>query len=70
MCLLFNIPREGMEYLPYTALEMIKDKMIFSPKYNSHTKMFKKNNHVVAFCNETPDMSKMSADHYSILTVN
>ena len=62
----FNIPREGMEYLPYTTLEMIKDKMIFSPKYNSTTKMFKKNNHVVVFCNEIPDMGKMSANLYIV----
>ena len=31
---LFNIPRKGMEYLPYTVLEMIKNRMIFRPNYN------------------------------------
>lgn len=62
---LFNVPRQGMEYLQYTILEQIKDRMVFSPKYNSRTKILPKA-HVVVFCNEHPDLDKMTPDRYNI----
>lgn len=62
----FNIPRGGMEFLQYTILEQLKDRMIFSPKYNSSMKFLTTVPHVVVFCNEMPDMNKMSADRYII----
>lgn len=64
----FNIPRGGMEYLQYTILEQLKDRMVFSPKYNSRMKYLVKTPHVVVFCNEDPDMTKMSDDRYVIRT--
>ncbi len=64
---MFNIPRGGMEYMSYTVLEQLKDRMVFSPKYNSQLKEWHKNTHVVVFCNEMPDMSKMSDDRYYII---
>lgn len=64
---LFNMPRGGMEYLQYTILEQLKDRMIFSPKYNSQTKILWKQCHVVVFCNEAPDETKMSADRFNIV---
>jgi Putative viral replication protein len=63
---LFNIPRGGIEMLQYGILEGLKDRMIFSPKYNSITKILNHHVHVVVFCNENPDMGKMSADRYLI----
>lgn len=60
---LFNVPRGGMQFLQYTILEQIKDKMVFSPKYNSTTKMIPEA-HVCVFCNEYPDMNKMTHDRY------
>lgn len=62
----FNVPRGGMEFMPYTVLEQIKDRVLFSPKYNSRCKTFKKPNHVVVFCNEMPDLNKMSTDRYYV----
>lgn len=64
----FNVPRGGMEYLQYTILEQLKDQMIWSPKYNSCTKFLVTRPHVVVFCNEDPDMDKMSSDRYDIRT--
>lgn len=66
----FNVPRGGMEYLPYTILEQIKDRLVFSPKYNSRTKTFLKPTHVCVFCNEMPDLSRMSQDRYVIKNFN
>ena len=62
----FNVPRGGMEYFPYSILEQLKDRMVFSPKYNSCMKFLAKTPHVLVFCNEMPDMNKMSIDRYVI----
>lgn len=62
----FNVPRGGMEYLQYTILEQLKDRIVFSPKYNSKTKFLSHVPHVVVFCNEMPDYTKMSVDRYQV----
>ena len=67
---LFNIPRGGMDYLNYTVLEQIKDKMVFSPKYNSRTKIFRTNTHVIVFCNEEPNLTKMTRDRFHCVNLN
>jgi len=63
---LFNVPRGGMEHLRYEILEQLKDRMVFSPKYESSTKLLEHNCHVVVFCNEDPEPGKMSDDRYVI----
>lgn len=63
---LFNLPRGGIEFLQYAVLEQLKDRVIFSPKYASVTKVLKYISHVVVFCNEEPDMFKMTNDRYVI----
>lgn len=62
----FNIPRSGMEFFQYTVVEQIKDRMVFSTKYQSCMKTLAYVPHVVVFTNEYPDMTKMSADRYVI----
>lgn len=61
-----NVPRGQMEFLQYAILEQLKDRMVFSPKYNSCVKVITKTPHVVVFSNEYPDMSKLSNDRYNI----
>lgn len=63
---LFNLPRGGIEYLQYTILEQLKDRIVFSPKFHSTTKVLKYVVHVVVFCNEDPDLTKMTSDRYVI----
>jgi len=63
---LFNIPRGNAEYLNYGLLEMLKDRMVLSPKYESTMKILHNVPHVVVFMNEEPDMTKMSADRYNV----
>lgn len=63
----FNVPRGGMEFLQYTILEQLKDRVVFSPKYASRTKMLGAIPHVVVMCNEQPDLTKMTADRYDII---
>lgn len=65
---LFDIARGGMEFLPYGLLEKLKDRYVFSPKYESQLKILKHKPHVFVFCNEHPDMTKMTADRYIVTT--
>lgn len=57
---LFDIPRGGMEYFSYTVVEKLKDQVVFSGKYQSGTKILPAPVHVVVFCNEEPDETKMT----------
>ena len=66
---LFNIPRCQMEYLQYAILEQLKDRVVFSPKYNSTTKLIRSKCHVVVFCNERPDYTKLSEDRINLITL-
>jgi Putative viral replication protein len=66
---LFDIPRRGMEFFQYNVVEKIKDRVIFSSKYKSVTKILSKDSHVIVFCNEYPDMEAMTADRYLITNI-
>lgn len=61
-----NVSRGQMDFLQYSVLEMLKDRVVVSPKYDSRTKILKSVPHVVVMCNEVPDMSKLSSDRYKI----
>lgn len=65
-CFLFDIPRGGMQFLQYDVLEMLKDGLVFSPKYQSMMKELHKKAHVVVFCNEAPEREKMSRDRFVV----
>lgn len=64
-----DCPRSQMEYLQYTVLEQMKDTMIGSGKYESTLKVLRKVPWVLVFCNENPDMTKLSVDRYVIKTI-
>ena len=66
---LFDIPRGQMEFLQYPVLEMLKNRMVYSPKYASQMKFLLKTPHVVVFSNEHPDEATMSADRYEIKVI-
>lgn len=63
---LFDIPRTCMQYLQYSILEQLKDQMVFSPKYESQSKILLHKCHVVVFSNEEPDRTTMSSDRYKV----
>lgn len=63
---LIDCPRSQSEYLQYSVLEMLKDRLVMSNKYGSKMKVLSKIPHVVVFMNEEPDMEKLSADRYAI----
>lgn len=67
MIFFINVPRGSMEFLQYTVLEQLKDRIVFSTKYTTRTKVFPTNVHVVIFSNENPDMTAMTNDRYVII---
>ena len=67
---LFDLPRSASEFLPYVLLEQLKDRRIFSNKYESRMKVLPFTPHVCVFTNEYPDMTKLSSDRYDIIVWN
>lgn len=61
----FNITRDLEERINYSALEAIKDGLVFSGKYESKTKVFNCP-HVFVFANFEPRLDAMSADRWII----
>nr|QKV51269.1 putative replication associated protein [Crucivirus sp.] len=55
----------------YAVLEHIKNRLLFSPKYESQTKVSEdfKSVHVVCFSNAPPDVSKLSQDRWNVYRI-
>ena len=66
---IFYLCRSQMDHFNYEALESMKNGLIFSPKYESKTKIFDIP-HVLVFANWLPDQSKLSEDRWNIHTIN
>lgn len=64
--ILFNITRDLEERFNYSAVEAIKDGIIFSGKYESKTKIFN-SPHVYIFANFKPRLDAMSEDRWNII---
>lgn len=62
----FDLPRCSQEHFQYRIIEQLKNRRVFSTKYQSRMKVLDKVPHVVVFTNEYPDMTKLSADRYEI----
>jgi hypothetical protein len=56
------------EFIQYDFLEEIKNRYVFSGKYNSRIKSLEMN-HLVVMMNELPDETKLSADRYNITMI-
>ncbi len=66
---LFDVPRGQMEFFQYSVVEMIKDRMIFSAKYQSGMKVLPSVPYVAVFSNEEPNMDALTGDRYNIINV-
>lgn len=66
---LFDYTRDHEEYVNYGVLEMFKDGMVVSSKYESTVKMVNPP-HVIVFANFEPDRSKMSADRWDVTNLS
>lgn len=67
---IFDLARSQEEKLDgvYMAIECFKNGRIFSPKYHSHTKVFRVP-HVIIFANFAPDKTKLSEDRWKVHNV-
>lgn len=66
---IFDLPRAyEMNAALYSMLEMFSDGILFSGKYQSCTKMFKRP-HRVVFANFPPERERMSADRWDIVDI-
>lgn len=63
--ILANYSRDKEGFISYSALESIKDGLIFSTKYESQHAIFD-TPHVICFANWSPNTSKLSADRWNI----
>lgn len=61
----FDFSRTTEERLNYQILESIKNKVLFSPKYNSCSKYFK-SPHVICLANWPPNRATMSQDRWDV----
>ncbi|AXQ65676.1 MAG: putative viral replication protein [Kreonivirus seabatis] len=66
---LFDVPRTQLEFFQYSILEQLKNRIVFSPKYSSRVKVLNHVPHVVVFCNESPDMNKLTSDRYKVINI-
>lgn len=63
----FDIPRDKRDYLQYSLIEMFKDRMIISNKYEPIMAPLINNIHVVVMCNFFPDLNKISSDRVIVI---
>lgn len=64
---LFDLPRD-VEGMSYHAIEMVKNGLIFSPKYESTTLLFNIC-HVIVFANFAPRMGALSEDRIELISL-
>lgn len=63
---IFDFAREKAELVSYSVIEMIKNGIFFSGKYNSTVKARQGEAHIIVFSNFEPDKEKLSADRWRI----
>ncbi len=68
LIVIFDLSRAQENYMPYTAIEQIKNGIFFSGKYESSMQLFNPP-HILCFANFTPDRSKLSEDRWKVIEV-
>lgn len=63
---LIDCDRSSGEFLQYSILEQMKDRIVTSTKYAGTMKVIENLPHVVVFMNQMPDMNALSEDRYVI----
>nr|WAE43157.1 MAG: replication associated protein [Cressdnaviricota sp.] len=62
---IFDIPRDSMEQISYTAIEKVKDGIFFSGKFKSGMVMGN-SPVVIVFANEPPNENRLSGDRWNV----
>jgi len=66
---IFNLARQAETKLEYSILEMVKDKLFTSTKYQSATVSLPNDVHVWVFANWLPDYRQLSADRLLVINL-
>lgn len=66
---IFDLPRTLEDHVNYGAIEAVKNGMIFSGKYESHTKFFD-SPHLYIFANFPPEEDKLSKDRWIVRKIS
>lgn len=66
---IFDFPRTIEGRVNYSAIEAVKNGLIFSGKYESKTKIFNPP-HIIVFSNFPPDRGSMSEDRWDIINLD
>lgn len=67
--ILVDVPRGQMTFLQYSVLESLKDRLLFSPKYDSQLKIMRSKVTVIVFSNESPDETMLTSDRFEIINI-
>jgi len=65
-----DFTRDKEDCVQYSAIESLKNGIIFSPKYDSTTKIKAQGAKIIVFSNWAPDKSKLSADRWNIINLH
>lgn len=65
---IFGFPKMAEEYIPYGAMEQVKDGMFHNSKYEGKMCLFNPP-HIFVFCNFAPDTTKMSLDRWHVVQI-
>ncbi|CBK25803.1 replication association protein [Tomato leaf curl Cameroon alphasatellite [CM:OMHD3:Ok:09]] len=65
--IVFDIPRDKKDYLQYSLVEMFKDRLVVSNKYEPIMAPMLNCIHVVVMSNFLPDMEKISSDRVHVI---
>lgn len=65
---IFDIPRCNKDFVSYTAIESIKNGLLYSGKYEGGICVFN-NPHVFIFSNQEPDYNKLSEDRWNVIHI-
>ena len=66
---LFNLVKSAESHINYEAIESIKDGLIFSPKYDSKTKIYD-TPYVIVFSNGPPDFTKLISNRWHVVDIS
>lgn len=66
---LCDIPRTSIDYVDYGCLEKIKDRLLFSGKYEGGVIFYEQSPHIICYANELPNKAKMSSDRWEIINI-
>ena len=66
--IVIDIPRNNGNSVSYSAIESIKNGMIVNTKFETGFKLFN-SPHLIVFCNEQPDITKLSDDRWVITEI-